>query len=136
MGTNYYARENYCEHCQRGDELHIGKSSAGWHFALHIIPERDLIDLDSWTAFLTDTTVKRPIFDEYGSPVTFEELMKVITERSHKREDVPLGYANWRDFHRQNYSQAGLNGLVRCQLKNNCVGHGEGTWDYCIGEFC
>lgn len=30
MGTNYYAIKNLCECCNRSDEEHIGKSSAGW----------------------------------------------------------------------------------------------------------
>ena len=42
MGTNYYLhrpRTNECEHCGRADEappLHIGKSSSGWCFSLHV----------------------------------------------------------------------------------------------------
>ena len=54
MGTNYYLHEpptNKCEHCGRQDEkepLHIGKSSVGWVFALHIIPEMGIEDLEDW----------------------------------------------------------------------------------------
>lgn len=38
MGTNYYLHsQDPCEHCGRSyPELHIGKSSAGWVFALHV----------------------------------------------------------------------------------------------------
>lgn len=43
MGTNYYLHwpEKRCDHCgsvsSRRDPLHIGKSSAGWHFSLNTI---------------------------------------------------------------------------------------------------
>src|SRR5450631_1105933 len=37
MGTNYYLQLPGCDHCNRaGDRLHIGKSSGGWCFALHV----------------------------------------------------------------------------------------------------
>ena len=39
MGTNYYARYNICKHCNRFDEIHIGKSSAGWQFSFHATHE-------------------------------------------------------------------------------------------------
>ena len=32
MGTNFYVRLNYCEHCGRYETLHIGKRSCGWKF--------------------------------------------------------------------------------------------------------
>ena len=44
MGTNYYFEDSseVCECCGRGAEsLHIGKSSGGWCFSLHVMPERE-----------------------------------------------------------------------------------------------
>jgi len=32
MGINYYIVKDECEHCGRGDRIHIGKSSAGRQF--------------------------------------------------------------------------------------------------------
>lgn len=50
MGTNYYLRlkSEICPHCGRGDEglLHIGKSSAGWCFSLHVMNR--IQSLDDW----------------------------------------------------------------------------------------
>ena len=39
MGTNYDAIEPRCPHCNReGRRWHIGKSSGGWAFGVHVIP--------------------------------------------------------------------------------------------------
>lgn len=32
MGTNYYIRKKECKHCDRYEEIHLGKSSFGWQF--------------------------------------------------------------------------------------------------------
>lgn len=78
MGTNYYLHENICSHCGRGDEpLHIGKSSAGWCFALHVIPERGLNSLEDWEKKFEKGT----ILNEYGNPTSPEEMLRIITER-------------------------------------------------------
>ena len=48
MGTNYYLTED-CECCGRAfPDLHIGKSSGGWCFSLHVIPSEGLNSLDEW----------------------------------------------------------------------------------------
>lgn len=54
MGTNYYAEyQPPCPTCGRQDPpLHIGKSSAGWCFSLHVIPELGLNDWPEWEAWL------------------------------------------------------------------------------------
>ena len=38
MGTNYYWQESEpCAACGRGyEQVHVGKSSAGWCFSLHV----------------------------------------------------------------------------------------------------
>ena len=42
MGTNYYLETDACDKCGRGDgPLHIGNSSAGWCFALHVGEDAD-----------------------------------------------------------------------------------------------
>jgi len=53
MGTNYYLVKNErppCPCCERTyvqERLHIGKSSGGWCFALHVIPEMGMLLIDS-----------------------------------------------------------------------------------------
>lgn len=113
MGTNYYLHtEPPCECCgkPRGEELHIGKSSGGWCFSLHVIPEDSINTLDDWQHLFSKPGTY--IRNEYGERVTVEQMLKTITERS------------WR------------NGLSRHQIDGKfCLGHGEGTWDYIAGEF-
>lgn len=86
MGTNYYYEtvgSQPCPTCGRGsdsEKLHIGKSSAGWAFSLHIIPYKDIRSLDDWQKLWAQGGQIR---DEYGESVTVEEMLRTITQRSH-----------------------------------------------------
>ena len=83
MGTNYYFKEpdsNVCACCGRstpGRELHIGKSSGGWAFALRIYPELGINDLENW-AYLWH---KGTITNDYGETISPVEMMQRIQER-------------------------------------------------------
>jgi hypothetical protein len=137
MGTNYYeVAQPACPHCGRDhDQLHIGKSSAGWCFSLHVIPAMNLNDWPDWESRLSDG---RPIEDEYGKRITLAELREIVTDRGRDGRDweqSPYGYPSWPEFHRRNHSQPGPKGLLRHQLSRWCVGHGAGTWDLLPGEF-
>lgn len=110
MGTNYYYIRSKCEHCGRGEEerLHIGKSSSGWAFLLHIDDERR--SLSDWLR-LWETGGGR-IVDEYGDEKTIAEVLNTITNRTH------------------------LNGLSRLSTEYpEQAKPGPGTWDLCPGEF-
>lgn len=138
MGTNYYLieRKNICPTCGRADEkeLHIGKSSAGWCFSLHVIPEEGLNNLADWEKrFFLDGITE--IKNEYHELVSKKEMLSIIADRSWKEQESPYGYRDWADFHRSNYSTAGPKGLVRHAIGSHCIGHGEGTWDLVTGEF-
>ena len=86
MGTNYYLRtgKKITKTCDCGFEheldeaLHIGKSSHGWKFVLHIIPERGINELEDWKELFK--TGK--IFDEYDRAVSTEDMMDCILNRS------------------------------------------------------
>ena len=137
MGTNYYAGKPPCEHCghsERGE--HIGKSSAGWCFSLHVMPEDGIFDLSDWRERL-ERSGKR-ISNEYGETVTLEELENIITERASPRPFDGRdwhGYNGEEDFHRSNQSERGPNGLLRHRISTRCIRHGAGTWDCIVGEF-
>lgn len=136
MGTNYYLHRNACPHCGRGDEpLHIGKSSGGWCFTLHVDPEIPVGDLSDWRALWATGVIK----DEYGAVVTVAEMEATITERIGRPFDAQdwsvTGYQNEAQFHKLNNSERGPNGLLRHQIGQYCLKHGDGTWDCCSGEF-
>ena len=140
MGTNYYLHEAPpCPTCGRQDEpLHIGKSSAGWCFSLHIIPAESIFDLSDWITRWSKRGCV--ILNEYDDTISTEEMLKVITRRSSPNRDweaapLALGYPDWATFHSRNHSQPGPNGLLRHQLGRWCASHGEGTWDCLPGEF-
>lgn len=129
MGTNYYVTvDNPCKYCGRGGEnLHIGKSSIGWCFSLHVIPERGLNDLPDWEKFWRG----KIITNEYGEKINKKTMLDIITKRgqidNYRQRDA--------SFHRDNHSEDGPNGLVRSRIGSNCIGHGKGTWDLISGEF-
>lgn len=136
MGTNYYHIKNVCEHCGRGDDpVHIGKSSAGWCFALHVYPGGGPEDLEQWKATWSEGMIE----DEYGDKVSPEAMLQLITERRWKHCEEQRKFPMYRDedhFHRSNHSERGPNGLSRHKLMPGlCIGHGEGTWDLMIGDF-
>lgn len=136
MGTNYYICPNRCTHCGRSDEKkHIGKSSWGWAFSLHVYPEDGIKDLADWIPHFQ----KNRIEDEYGREVSQEMMIEVIRDRQDTERNwhqAPTLYSSWADFHQKNYSEQGPKGLVRFRVDNrHCVGHGEGTWDLIVGEF-
>jgi hypothetical protein len=134
MGTNYYARGVDSE--GRSKVWHIGKSSAGWVFALHVISDEGLSTLDDWKEFLEDKDIR----GEYNRIISLKELISVITERG---RDEPLDLSDYEL--RMNAAVPGPNNLLRHKMGNispggiglrgSCVGHGEGTWDYIDAEF-
>lgn len=129
MGTNFYwHKEKECEHCGNAPErLHIGKSSMGWCFGLHVIPEEGINNLDSWVEKWYERDSY--IMDEYGEKVVPSEMIMTIKNRGRPepaRDD--FDYV-------ANCSVPGPNNLVRRKIGDYCIGHGEGTWDLVPGEF-
>ncbi len=128
MGTNYYINKT---------GYHIGKSSAGWCFSLHVDPSDGIFALHDIKHLWFGKTIK----DEYGSTISKKEMLAIITERSWERRSAeemnkdPF-YESWDEFHSVNGSEDGPNGLLRHKIDgNHCIGHGDGTYDYLIGEF-
>ena len=142
MGTNYYLHDKPdCECCGRPYEpKHIGKSSAGWCFSLHVMPEDGINTLDDWRRLWS--TPGAYILDEYGRSVPAADMEDWITKRGRdsdwsdpRRWSGPFGYSSEAEFHARNMSERGPNGLLRHQIGRHCIAHGEGTWDYIVGEF-
>lgn len=140
MGTNYYLHQKQdCECCGRAYEpLHIGKSSGGWCFSLHTMPEDGINDLDDWRRLWNEPGAF--IRDEYGARISLEDMEQTITQRKWKKEWEDgkwwsFGYTSEADFHMKNYSERGPEGLLRHALGRHCLKHGEGTWDCIPGDF-
>ena len=138
MGTNYYLEMDRCEHCKRSaNQLHIGKSSMGWTFALNTYPEKNITSLAAWI----DMFHANPgsIVDEYGSSISVNEMIKLITKReAHINFDnKPWGYSSWEEFHVDNNSKSDPSiGLLRRKIDFRfCIGHSNDTFDLVKGEF-
>jgi len=143
MGTNYYwvHKADKCETCGRGEEtrLHIGKSSMGWCFALHVwepyeeppehAPEWLCLPgtLLSWASLFA-----RPdsyIENEYGEVKTTQQMLDIIMHRGMNRELTP-------EIAQNTGGVIGPENLLRHPISaGSCIGHGTGTWDLCVGEF-
>ena len=89
MGTNYYLRIEHgkpCPTCERGidtEEIHIGKSSAGWAFTFHATDE--IKSAKVWK----ETTKEGKIFDEYGIEHSYKEFWELIESK----KDAPHNHA-------------------------------------------
>lgn len=132
MGTNYYWYKNLepCECCGKYcDPIHIGKSSGGWNFSLHIHPESGINSLVDWVAKFTQSG--SAIINEYGSGIIPDEMIDIITNRSW--EPSSKRNAQW---YADNYAHEGINGLVAHNVDGrHCIRNGEGTYDYMVGDF-
>lgn len=131
MGTNYYLhkKNDTCPTCgHRETPLHIGKSSAGWCFSLHVYPEMGINDLPDWVERWSAPDVV--IRDEYGQEVSPDEMLRACTARS-MRNSAPWSDADYAGIG----GIRGPNNLIRQRLDDRCVKHGEGTWDCFVGEF-
>lgn len=132
MGTNYYfvKGEHYPEYdydhplngllkygTGRPPMIHIGKSSGGWCFSLHVMPEQNIRNLADWKA-LADRLIAEGwhIEDEYRERHTLDQLWEVVERVGWTRQDgQPL--------------------IRRTTYEGNCLGNGEGFYDYITGEF-
>ena len=89
MGTNYYARIDTCKECNRADEIHIGKSSVGWRFAVRVHEDR-YVDYKSFCEFIS-SGMKVRLWDEYGKPVIKHEFLEMIKNKEDGQATVSHG---------------------------------------------
>lgn len=133
MGTNYYHEATPGEPCEScghvNGRLHIGKSSGGWCFSLHVYPNTDgPKSFDEWQA---RWLAGGRIVDEYGDTIPPAEMAATITARSWKPVAAMPG-----QWYRENHAEPGPNGLARHRIEpGRCIAHGPGTWDLMVGEF-
>lgn len=77
MGVNYYLKNQ-----KTLDTIHIGKSSAGWAFTLHIDPENGISSLEDWQKLWN--TPGWVIMDEYDHVIDVPTMENLITNRPRK----------------------------------------------------
>ena len=134
MGTNYFLHAPACEHCGKEPEepLHLGKSSYGWCFGLHVHPEIGLNDWpDIWSHIHYKTEEDYEIRDEYGDAIDPALFFSIVWDRKGRPEK--LFDEQWLE---DNYATIGPYGLARHALyPGHCIGHGDGPFDYIVGEF-
>jgi hypothetical protein len=145
MGMNYYAifptGSTTCPTCHRPGHVveqkwHIGKSSYGWCFSLHVgSPEEPHIprSLDEWRE-----AWKRAIRieNEDETEIPIERMEQIILARE--------GYSSSQEknkdesWFRKNQAERGPHNLARHSMAadRHCVGHGDGTYDLITGIFC
>lgn len=155
MGTNYYLVYNekvdsVCPCCKheitKYKELHLGKSSNGWTFALHVYPEQGI---HTWGDVLYEILYATGkggwIKDEYGTEVETDMFIDIVTERGSNNtidemveKNNRLGFSTVEGvgyYLAYNMAVRGPNNLLRPKIGNGCIGHGGGTYDYLVGEF-
>lgn len=130
MGTNYYLHRDICPHCKRsGERLHIGKSSAGWCFSLHVDAAEGINSLADWQDLWSRQDSR--IVDEYGDELSPDDMLRIIIRREWRRT-----YEYPAAWYTQNHAEPGPNGLARHRIdQRHCIGHGNGTYDLIVGEF-
>ena len=74
MSTNYFLRTDH-------KDWHIGKSSVGWYFILHIYPDENICELSDWSALFDEGS----IMDEYGNFISKDEMLSIIFNH-HKKD--------------------------------------------------
>jgi len=81
MGTNYYHRTDICDSCDRYNERHIGKDSAGWQFGFqgYEADEDGGKEIKSWEDwYLELTRLDGKIFDENGQEYGFKGFCELV----------------------------------------------------------
>ena len=130
MGTNYYWYERGpCACCGRAFEAHhIGKSSGGWCFSLYVGEWEGPKDFKGWKDRIN--SAGSIIKDEFGGIVTPDEMIDIIINRS-----AISGHKWTKEQYQRSIAEPGPNGLARHKIGDFCIGHGEGTCDYIVGDF-
>lgn len=75
MGTNYYVQTERCDKCGRhDDDIHLGKSSAGWQFSFQYNGGKYYKNVREMKKWLKDKIIK----DEYGETISTIDFWKMV----------------------------------------------------------
>ena len=137
MSTNYEAKIALTEKANGPTlTLHIGKSSAGWCFSLHVHPEHGINTLADWQKVWRQPNAT--IVNEYGRAIAADEMLDEVIARSWKgtrQNDDEWVRVNF-DWLHVNYAAPGPNGLARHTYCASLPPDPErDTYDLCTGDF-
>jgi len=77
MGTNYYTKLKECKHCNRYEEVHLGKSSAGWQFSFQYNGGEYYKNIEQMKEWLKG----KQILNEYEEKVSYEEFWEMVKNK-------------------------------------------------------
>lgn len=124
MGTNYYWQLN--EHTPK---RHIGKSSYGWAFQLHVhfeIPDVEWYNLGyKYPCHVIKYRDWKKLFEYPGSIITSEYNERIGSQRM---REIIEDRAQFIASARTELSRTPVDGV-------HCVYKAKGSWDYIAGEF-
>ena len=96
MGTNFYLHKNCCNHCNRPEhKIHLGKSSGGWRFLLHI-EKLDWFYTDWETCKVEIMKPENEVFDEYSIKQNKEEFIKFTEGKKDLTKHEDQEYASYQ----------------------------------------
>lgn len=84
MGTNFYTRINECASCERFEEIHLGKSSAGWQFSFQYNDGKYYKNMPQMKKWLKDKIIK----NEYGEVISNEDFWKMVRTKQSLRDII------------------------------------------------
>ena len=114
MGTNYYHRTNICQCCNRFNERHIGKSSAGWQFNFQGYNGYEIPNIISFEDWKKELQSDGKIFDEYGRDISFKAFVQMVKSKqsqpnNHYDYCIEQGYImdnDWKDIKGYSFTSA------------------------------
>jgi hypothetical protein len=94
MSTNYYAKTNACNHCNRVDYVHLGKTSWGWAFSFQ--GSDTVRNFDDWCNLVRSADL---IEDEYQSPLIADEMIQLARDWQKGKQHATFypNPENWLD---------------------------------------
>ena len=93
MSTTYYLIHNLCPICKRSNAIRLGKSSAGWKFALQLNGEKYYTNWKEMKKWLKQETVDNHLHrgsvikNEYGKVISCKEFIKIVEGKQKLRHD-------------------------------------------------
>jgi len=104
--------------CERYDEYHIGKRSAGWQFIFRGWQDKEF-SANSWADWKAHILSGGAVYDEYGQEYMPHEFFKLVEDTM-----VP-GARNSGEYHKYHVN------LNDTDVRNDSDG-----WSISYGEFC